>query len=229
MGFPITADLIYRLPIYGYGENVKPNNLSDARMKRGLEIAKMNVIEENPDGSFSVPSQFEQGKVYSVKALGEVWVCSCPDFENRAEAIPACKHIHAVRFWVAARVELEQKSKPKVFADDAVQCPKCGSIRVVRCGRNRNKQAFRCNDCQHRFREQSLIRGSRYSPEMVSLTLDLYFSGMSLRKISRTVNDHFDMNLGNTTIYRWIQRFIPQISEYRQFARSSTVGHVARG
>ncbi len=49
---------------------------------------------------------------------------------------------------------------------------------------------------------------------MVSLTLDLYFSGTSLRKIARIVNDHFDMNLGNATVYRWIQKFVPRISEY---------------
>jgi transposase len=49
---------------------------------------------------------------------------------------------------------------------------------------------------------------------MVSLTLDLYFSGMSLRKIARTVNGHYGMTLGYATIYRWIQKFVPRISEY---------------
>jgi transposase-like protein len=183
-------------------------------MTRGLEIAKMNVIAENPDGSFSVPSQSVEEIAYLVKAINGAYQCNCPDFTQRHDAIGMCKHIHAVRFWIAARVELQEKPKPKVFADDATQCPKCGSIRVVKCGRNRGKQAFRCNDCLHRFRERSLLRGSRYSPEMVSLTLDLYFSGTSLRKIARIVNNHFDLNLGNATVYRWIQKFVPQISEY---------------
>lgn len=157
-------------------------NPSDSRRTRGLEIARMNVISENLDGSFNVPSQFDATKAYSVKALGGVWVCSCPDFEDRADQIEACKHVFAVRFWVAAQVELAEKPKPKVFAEDAVQCGKCGSIRVVKNGIKRQKQAFLCKDCGHKFTEQSLIRGSRYSPEMVSLTLDLYFSGMSLRQ-----------------------------------------------
>ena len=49
---------------------------------------------------------------------------------------------------------------------------------------------------------------------MVSLTLDLYFSGIVLRKIARTVNSHYGLSLGYATIYRWIQRFVPKIADY---------------
>ncbi len=187
---------------------------SDARMERGLAIAKMNVITENADGSFSVPSQTIGEIAYLVRIVNGKYVCNCPDFKERHEQIQACKHIHATRFWVAAQVELAQKPKPKVFAEDAVQCGKCGSIRVVKNGIKRQKQAFVCKDCGHKFTEQGLLRGSRYTPEMVSLTLDLYFSGMSLRKIARTINSHYGLKLGNATIYRWIQKFVPRISEY---------------
>jgi len=183
-------------------------------MARGLEIAKSKVITENSDGSFSVPSQSVDEMVYLVRLIDSKYACNCPDFKQRHEEVGLCKHIHAAKLWVAARVEIEKKPRPKVFAEDAVQCPKCGSIRVVKCGRNRGKQAFRCNDCLHRFREQSLLRGARYSPEMVSLTLDLFFSGTSLRKTARIVNSHFDLNLGNATVYRWIQKFVPRIAEY---------------
>jgi transposase-like protein len=187
---------------------------TDLRRDRGLEIAKMTAISENEDGSFTVPSQADRSVSYQVKAFSGSWVCPCPDFVNRANEIDACKHIHAVRFWIAARVELANSPKPKVFADDATQCAKCGSIRMVKNGIKRQKQAFVCRDCGHKFTEQSLLRGSRYTPEMVSLTLDLYFSGMSLRKIARTMNGHYGLTLGYATIYRWIQRFVPKVSEY---------------
>ncbi len=180
----------------------------------GLDIAKSHSINENEDGSFSVPSQSDRNKFYVVRLFGHEWTCDCPDFVNRVGQIDACKHIHAVKFWIAARVELEQKPKPKVFADDAIQCAKCGSIRVVKNGIKRQKQAYVCRDCGHKFTEKAMLRGSRYTPEMVSLTLDLYFSGMSLRKIARTMNSHYGLSLGNATIYRWIQRFVPMISEY---------------
>jgi transposase-like protein len=195
------------------GEGVLSNPFpSEARIVRGHEIAKSNVIVENEDGSFSVPSQSQTDVVYQVKVLGEVWVCSCPDFENRADAIEACKHVFAVKFWIASRVELREEPKPKVFADDAIQCP-CGSIRVVKYGHANAKQVFKCRDCGRKFRE-GLIKKAQYSPETITLTLDLYFSGLSLRKITRTLNDHFDMSLGKSTVYRWIENFVPRISEY---------------
>jgi transposase-like protein len=181
---------------------------------RGLAIAEKNVIVENEDGSFSVPSQSKEGVTYDVRAIGNEWVCSCPDFETRADEIEACKHIVATRLTIAARVELQEKPKPKVFADDALQCAKCGSIRVIKYGTEDGKQVFKCNDCQRKFRESSLLKGARYTPEMVTLTLDLYFSGMSLRKVARAVNDHFGTTLGAASIYRWIQKFVPMISEY---------------
>ncbi len=190
-----------------------PAPVFDNRSERGLAIAKADGITENPDGS-SVPSQTLDALSYTVINFGGVWVCDCPDYQNRADTITACKHILGVKFWIAAKVELHNKPKPKVFADDALQCVNCGSIRVIHFGSSHGKPAFKCKDCGKRFREQSLLKGSRYSPEMVSLTLDLYFSGTSLRKISRIVNNHFGTKMGSTSVYRWIQTFVPRISEY---------------
>jgi transposase-like protein len=187
--------------------------LSDRR-GLGLDIAKSNTISENEDGSFSVPSQSIEEIAYQVRLIDGAYVCNCPDFKQRHAEVGECKHCHAVRFWVAARVELQEKPKPKVFADDAVQCAKCGSIRVVKNGIKRQKQAYICRDCGHKFTEKTMLRGSRYTPEMVSLTLDLYFSGTSLRKTARILNNHFGTNVGNATIYKWIQKFVPRISEY---------------
>ena len=147
---------------------------SDARMTRGLEISKTATIAEREDGSFTIPSQ-TSGSVYEVKTLGGVWVCTCPDFENRADQIEMCKHAFAVKFWIAARVELEQKPKPKVFAEDATQCA-CGSIRVVKFGHASGKQIFKCRDCGKKFRE-GLVKKAHYSAKTITLTLDLYFSG----------------------------------------------------
>lgn len=64
-------------------DNSKPE--SDARMTRGLVIfeTKGKKISENPDGSFSVPSRSNPELSYEVRLLGEKYVWSCPDFEQR--------------------------------------------------------------------------------------------------------------------------------------------------
>ena len=198
-------------------QNSSKNKLRDYsidRMTRGAILAKENVISENADGTFSVPSQTVEEIMYLVRLIDGKWVCNCLDFKQRHEEIGLCYHAHAVKFWIAAQVEIKQTPKPKVFADDTVQCPKCASIRVVKNGHDSGKQVFKCRDCSHKFREISLLKKAQYSPELVSLTLDLYFSGTSLRKISRIISDHYNIDIGHTTILSWIQKYVPKISEY---------------
>jgi putative transposase len=137
--------------------------------------------------------------------LENVWVCSCPDFEYRK--IEYCKHIHAVKLFIEAH-------KPQVFANDAVKCDHCGSIKVMRYGKYNNKQVYKCKDCQHKFKEPSLLKKVKFDPEIITFALDLYFSGLSLRKVARNLNDHFSLGMSFSTIYSWIQRYIPKISEH---------------
>lgn len=186
------------------------NNDSQTRMMRGHELIEKGIkIQEQEDGSFAVPS-LTRNIVYEVKVLETIWVCNCPDFEYRE--VEFCKHIIATKMWIAAR-HIQNKPKPQVFSDDSIQCDKCGSIRVMKYGHSANKQVYKCKDCQHKFRN-SPLKKVKFSPELITLSLDLYFSGLSLRKISRNINDHFDINLNYSTIYTWIQKYIPLISNY---------------
>jgi transposase-like protein len=183
-------------------------------MMRGLEMLQNGAtITELENGAFAVPSQ-TGNKSYEVRILGERFVCTCPDFEYRQ--IEACKHIHLVKFTLSVRF-MKDEPKPKVFAPDAIPCTRCGSIRVIRygvAGVQNVKQIYYCKDCRKKFREPSLLNKVKFSPELITLALDLYFSGLSLRKIVRTVNDHFNVKIGATTIFNWIKRYIPMIAEY---------------
>jgi putative transposase len=183
-------------------------------MKRGMEVCEASRITEQADGSFSVPSQTHHYVIYEVRLFQTVWVCTCPDFEYRK--IECCKHIYAVKFWIATNTYLQNNNpKPKVLADDAITCRRCSSIRVIHYGKSAaGKQTFFCKDCNYRFIQNTLLKKVRFSPELITLTLDLYFSGLSLRKIARNINDHFDISVDFTTIYNWIKRYIPIISNY---------------
>jgi putative transposase len=189
------------------------DNNSDVRMMRGMDMLQNGkTISENEDGSFSVPSQTRANKFYEVMLFGsERFVCNCPDFQYRH--VEACKHIHLVKFCLSVRY-LKNEPKSKVFADDARPCDACGSIRTIHYGMSAGKQVFKCKDCQHKFREPSLLKCARFTPELVSLTLDLYFSGLSLRKVARNLSDHFDVEIHHSTILSWIEKYIPMISEY---------------
>jgi hypothetical protein len=84
----------------------------------------------------------------------------------------------------------------------------------MKYGFSADKQVFKCKDCQHKFREPSLLKKAKFTPELISLTLDLYFSGLSLRKIARNISDHFDVDINFSTIYDWICKYVPIVSQY---------------
>jgi transposase-like protein len=188
-------------------------NNSNARIERGLQILESRSIHENTDDSYAVPSQTSD-RIYEVRLIQDTttWVCTCPDFEYRK--IDACKHIHAVKLYLAANTYLKSESKPNVIAEDAVICKRCGSIRIVKNGFDCGKQTYLCKDCKARFVEDSLLKKAKFNEELVCLTLDLYFSGLSLRKIARSISDHFNVDINYSTIYTWIQKYIPLISDY---------------
>src|SRR2546425_785620 len=83
------------------------------------------------------------------------------DFSTRI--IDACKHIYAVKFWIATNTYF--KPKPKVA--DSIPCDGCGSINVMKYGFSADKQVFKCKDCQHKFREESLLKKAKFTPELI--------------------------------------------------------------
>ncbi|MGI9010170.1 MAG: IS6 family transposase [Nitrososphaeraceae archaeon] len=184
------------------------NQLVEIRIKRGQEILQKGAtITKIDEYTYNINS-LTSNSIYEINNLENRLVCSCPDFQYRE--VELCKHIACLQIWLTSKVE----EKPKVFADDAIQCDECGSIRIVKYGFDCGKQTYYCKDCHKKFREPSILRKVKFTPELITLCLDLYFSGLSLRKISRNISDHFNVDINYSTIYDWIQRYIPQISNY---------------
>ena len=185
--------------------------VQDTRITKGFEISEHGKIVENPDGSFGVPSQ-SNAKVYRVSLLHNEWTCECPDFYYRHVT---CKHVYATRFWITVKHYMENETpQPKVLAEDAVQCPRCASIRVMRYGRSAGKQVFKCRDCGKKFREQTLLRKARHDPEVIMATLDLYFKGLSLRKISDHLEQFYRVHVSFQTVWDWLNDYTQRLNEY---------------
>ena len=177
-----------------------------SRLTGGLEISKKEGwIRENQDGSFSVPSQTTPEVVYRVRVFKGEWTCNCPDFsKNFVKGRQfECKHIYGTKFWIATKTYLKsEQPKPKIFADDSLQCDRCGSIRVIRYGKSGRKQVYFCNDCKYKFNEDTVVKNIKYNADLVTLISVSYFSGLSLRR-SRNVNDHFNMKLNSPAGTGW--------------------------
>jgi transposase-like protein len=182
-------------------------NLSETRMTRGMEIAQSSTITMNSDGTFWVPSQTVSGATYHVDLTRGT--CTCPD---QAFRHIECKHIYAATFYSGLTSPVQPA--PKVVAPDAPKCKFCESIRVIRYGFKSGSQQFKCKDCQRAFVEESPFKKLKFDPEIITVCLDLYFKGISLRKISDHLKQMYSIEINFSTIYHWLERYVGAMDDY---------------
>jgi putative transposase len=191
----------------------------DNRAIRGYSIlAKGDTPKFIDKETFLVPSQ-SSDKKYKV-THENTWVCDCPDFQIRHQK---CKHIYSVEFLLKMRNRLDNDSTLD-FAEELTttkKCQFCNSENIVKNGTTRNKnetkQRFLCRNCKKTFYPEPYLNYIR-NPKIITLAFDLYFKGLSLRKITDTLNQFFGVKIHHETVRRWLNKFTEKMKEYtKQF------------
>jgi len=184
----------------------------DRRAVRGCEIlASIGEPVQVNENEFTVHSQTSD-KLYTVRIRDGGWHCSCPDHETRDIT---CKHIYAVKFWLALKKKLaKEEVKTAVEDEENPVCKFCGSPDVIKYGTKNGKQNYFCKHCQRKFVNNGEFQRLKFSPQLITLTLDLYFKGVSLRKIADHVKQFYSLDVSYGTIYNWIERYIGILSDY---------------
>jgi len=163
---------------------------------------------------FLIPSQSGGGK-YRVSHL-DGWSCECEDFKYRKKL---CKHILATQYWLKLRDGADSNELMEIEkgAEAETNCPYCKSANVVRNGNRRVKvevrQRYLCKDCKKRF-VLSPIKHVKGNGKIITLAMDLYFKGLSLRDITDTIYQFYGLRLHHETIRRWIERFTKMLDDY---------------
>ena len=170
--------------------------LTNPRELRGLAILSQldtiiqtgknewDVRSQSKDAYYQVSRKFVKGR--NAPHLHD-WFCTCPDFATRNAP---CKHIHAVQFSLKLSGDIQERSTPTIIAETEVKilCPSCKSANVVKRGIRKTQfgevQRYGCTDCNHRFVVDKGFCRMKFNPKVITLTLDLYFKGVSQRKIA---------------------------------------------
>jgi len=198
---------------------MKNNIDNDGRKIRGYAIiSKGDIPERLSSKNFFVHSQSGKGKyqVYHNGTEYNNWLCSCPDFQKNQVA---CKHIYAVQFWLQFKKTIEQRGSleiPKVL-EPKQSCPYCNSESIIKRGIRKNdgvkKQRYLCKSCKKRFVDVP-FKKTKGNAQIVTLVLDLYFKGVSLRKVKDHLLQFYNFSVTHVTIYNWIKRYMKLISQY---------------
>lgn len=198
----------------------------DSREIRGLAIlAKGDNPISVQENQWLVPSQ-SSGKKYKV-AHADIWSCDCLDFQNRQVE---CKHIHAIKFLekVKATNDVSELGLSDAVNANKKTCPSCDSEKIIsngkRIGKSGARQRYECKECHKRFVLEP-IKYVKADTKLISLTMDLYYKGLSLRDISDTLFQFYGIKIHFDTVRRWIVRFTKKMNEYTN-QHTPTIGGI---
>ncbi len=204
------------------------HQLTNPRELRGLKILsepetiiqtgknEWDVRSQSKDAYYQVSRKFIKGR--DSQHIHD-WSCTCPDHTTRNVV---CKHIYAVQFSLKLKTDIEQESTQKQLARAEVKitCPYCKSENVISRGKRKNQrgevQVYGCKDCQHRFTRELGFNRMKHTPESITLALDLYFKGLSDRKIVDHLKQFHKVIVVHTTILRWIKKYLGLLGKYAE-------------
>ena len=185
------------------------------RQLRGHQMIEQGIEPKQlSDRKFEVPSQSKDLN-YIVTHYHNSWSCTCPDYQFRHIS---CKHIHAVLLWRKISKKLEEEHKAKTIIapsdDSEITCKFCGSSDIIKYGKKHGKQNYRCKSCARKFVLNQGFENMCYDSRIVAATLDLYFKGVSLRKISDHLRQFYGLKIDHSTVWRWIEKYTDIIEAY---------------
>ena len=193
------------------------------QLVRQVKAADLQVERKNKL-HYRVKSQSEDGLWYDivhVKQDGHLegqWTCNCLDFIYRQII---CKHLYAVTLWKQQQKNVvTQDVLPPILpiSNEVSNCLKCKSESIIKCGIRHNKsgdiQRYRCKECNHKFIVNIGFERSRANPKAVTVALDLYFKGVSLRKVCDHLKQFHNISVTHVSIINWISKFVDTVKPY---------------
>jgi len=150
------------------------------RMLKARKMLEQSVsMWKKCEGVYYVNSQSTPSKTYPVTHLKGVWCCDCQDYVHHHVM---CKHM----WFVILSFEKQAKEKARTINPiDNVECPECYSLNIKKDGMRHNKygnfQRYKCLDCGKRFSINVGFKIMKHNPRFITIAMQLYFSGESLR------------------------------------------------
>ncbi len=111
--------------------------------------------------------------------------------------------------------------------EENLECPHCKSKSIIKwCKRktiNRGPiQRYKCKDCKKYFTLDDGFFRMRNSPQKITLCIDLFFRGISTRKVQEHLQAFYPHNSSWVSIYNWVIKYSKQISNLTDSLKVNT-------
>jgi len=191
---------------------------TNTRKLRAYSLLAYGKVDKISDFAYRVWSQSGTGH-YIVVREGLEWKCECPDFSINHVV---CKHIHAVeQFSLNERktIPFEKEGESLCELEEPVLvCKFCGSENIVKRGfrstQRGNVQRFFCKDCKRKFVVNEGFERMKATPQIITIALDLYFKGISMRGIVDHLKQFYNVEVSHVAVYKWIKKYVKLMKEY---------------
>lgn len=211
-----------------FKENTSESDLR--RQVKGLRISSTpSLIRRKNKLTYKIQSQSNAAIWYNVvdrygrnlggRREGE-WTCTCRDYVSNKTI---CKHIYAVLFSKQLRKQVVAsqdvaESLIQLPSSDVI-CPKCKGTTTVKDGIRHTKhgtdiQRYSCRNCHYRFAVNNGFEKARADPKVITAALDLYFKGISLRKVTDHIKQFHGIEVSHVAVIKWIRKFVKLVKPY---------------
>src|SRR3989344_57269 len=186
------------------------------RQMKALAIAGLdNQVKRIDSLTYKVKSQTSDVWYDVAFQRRDGWHCSCPDHIYRKVE---CKHILSVYISRELRHKIVTQSDVKeIETQNELMC-KCGSLNVIKIGIRHNKsgniQRFKCKDCSHKWSDNLGFAYNKVNSKVITVALDLYFKGVSLRKVKEHLKLFYGISVSASSVLYWIRKFAEVVTPF---------------
>ncbi len=98
-------------------------------------------------------------------------------------------------------------------------CPNCNSEKAIKWTKRKTEnrgliQRYKCKDCGKTFtRDEGFFR-MRNHPNKITCALDLFYRGVSTRKVQEHFQAFYPHNASHKTVYKWVVKYAQMISKF---------------
>ena len=100
-----------------------------------------------------------------------------------------------------------------------INCPHCKKSNIVKRGTFQTKahgkqQRYFCKECNKKFIKRTGFYRMRNNEKKITCALDLFYRGVSTRKVQEHFKAFFPHNSSNVSIYNWVIKYSNIISKF---------------
>jgi transposase-like protein len=94
-------------------------------------------------------------------------------------------------------------------------CKYCHSDQIVKHGVRAGIQRYLCKNCKHHFYDNAVtFPRMRVDSHVIVTSLNMYYSGLSTRKVAEQISNIFGEHVSQSTVWFWVHKYSKLVTDF---------------